>query len=509
MEKNFGCANWRSYIPSPVCEQHPEFEDFYLIAWQMAFDHIRHIDGMPQTPYMDEAFCDTQLWIWDSCFMALFCKYAGQVFPGVETLDNFYELLYGGKKLAKIIPTEHDPEWTSATAGQPHDIKLHIADNPPLFAWAEYENALISGDKERIRDLLCDKQFLQKHYFWLESLRESVTLPGVFAPTCLIHVEHGYKWEGGRSGMDNTPRGRTGKHALSDRPNNPDMLWIDAICQQALSAQKISALFSILGDKESAADWYEKYTEKKNTVNALYWDDANSFYFDIHCDTHDFIPVMSIASYWALTAGIACESRANGMLRHLLDPLEFGGTVPFPSLAGNDADYNADGKYWRGGVWLPTAYATLKGLANYRFFREAHSTAYKLLTHMYNTYTQYTPHTIWESYSPEQCRPATSVHGDKNVRPDFCGWSALGPISVFIEFVLGFHTVNAFERTVEWEKPDDIQGEIGIKNLRFGDVCTDIVAKDTLCTVTANASYTLKINGRSFDIKPGKTTLAL
>ena len=46
--------------------------------------------GMQQTPYMDEAFCDTQFWIWDTCFMALFCKFGGGTFPGVESLKNFY-----------------------------------------------------------------------------------------------------------------------------------------------------------------------------------------------------------------------------------------------------------------------------------------------------------------------------------------------------------------------------------------------------------------------------------
>lgn len=63
--------------------------------------------------------------------------------------------------------------------------------------------------------------------------------------------------------MDNTPRGRTGKHAEKNRPNNPDMLWVDAICQQALAAQMIAKLFSLAGDEKSASQWLQTYEEKK------------------------------------------------------------------------------------------------------------------------------------------------------------------------------------------------------------------------------------------------------
>ena len=60
---------------------------------------------------MDEAFCDTQIWIWDTCFMSLFCKYAQSVFPGIESLNNFYEVLHNGGRLANIIPSEKEPAW--------------------------------------------------------------------------------------------------------------------------------------------------------------------------------------------------------------------------------------------------------------------------------------------------------------------------------------------------------------------------------------------------------------
>ncbi|MBE6696713.1 MAG: hypothetical protein E7587_09725 [Ruminococcaceae bacterium] len=503
MNQKFTCENWQECVPIPIYGEDHAYFEFYKKAWELAHDHIKNVDGLPQTPYMDEAFCATQLWIWDSCFMSLFCKYARETFPGVETLNNFYEVLYNGKQLPKIMPPEDEPEWTRAIFGEPYEIKVHIADNPPLFAWAEYENALMSGNVDYIKNLLYKHKFLQKHYDWIENLNEHTKPDGVLLNTYLIAEKYGYKWEGGRSGMDNTPRGRIGEHAEKKRPNNPNMLWLDAICQQALSAKMISKLFAIAEDKECETEWNKRYLEKKEIINKLYWDETDEFYYDIDCNTHEFYKVMSIASYWTMTAGVASKNQAKCLAKHLSNPDTFGGFVPFVSLSRNDADYKSNGEYWRGSVWLPTAYAALKGLVNYGFFKEAHDAASKLLEHMYKTYTEFEPHTIWECYSPEEFKPAINESNGKYVRPDFCGWSALGPISIYIEFVIGFYNIDAFKKIVEWAKPDDVKHEIGIKNLRFGSVITDIKAVGEKCSVTSNEPYTLKINGKDYDISAG------
>lgn len=506
---NFGCENWHDYIPQPVCEAHPEYGELYEKAWNLAFEHIKSIPGMPQNPYIDEAFCETQVWIWDTCFMTLFCKYAREAFPGVETLNNFYEVLYGDKRLPTIMPPEDEPEWTGAVYGKPYEIKLHIADNPPLFAWAEYENALMKGDCEYVKELLYKRGFLQKHYEWIEGLTERLSLDGVLCDTYLIKEEKGYKWEGGRSGMDNTPRGRLGATEENDRPNNPNMLWIDAICQQALSARMIARLYALVGDSVLESEWSKKYEEKKEIINKYYWDEKDRFYYDIDNITGDFYRVMTVASYWTMTAGIATEERAAALTEQMDNPDTLGGNIPFKSLSRADGDYHPSGKYWRGSVWLPTAYAALKGFGEYGMYEKAHIYASHLLEHMYKTYAEYTPHTVWECYSPERAEPATQVNAKNIVRKDFCGWSALGPISVYIEYVLGFHTVNAFEKTVKWARPTDLKGKVGIENLRFGNIVTDIVSKDDTVYVTSNEPYTLEIDGKAYSVSSGDTVITL
>ena len=125
------------------------------------------------------------------------------------------------------------------------------------------------------------------------------------------------------------------------------------------------------------------------------------------------------------------------------------------------------------------------------------------------TYVKYEPHTIWECYSPNAPTPSTVANGEDIVRRDFCGWSALGPISMYIEEVIGFHTINAFERVVEWQKPNEFKKALGIKNLHFADVVTDIVAEGNVCTVKSNQSCVLKINGKTFLILAGEQKFTL
>lgn len=147
MNKSFNTPDWEKYIPRPICDEHPDYAELYKKAWELARAHVKKINGMPQSPYMDEALCDTQIWIWDTCFMALFCKYAAEVFPGVESFNNFYTPIYDGKKLPAIIATEREPRWTGATPGEPFEMEVHIADNPPLFAWQSMKTRFFTATR--------------------------------------------------------------------------------------------------------------------------------------------------------------------------------------------------------------------------------------------------------------------------------------------------------------------------------------------------------------------------
>ncbi|WFB36972.1 trehalase family glycosidase [Kiritimatiellota bacterium B12222] len=481
-------SDWRQHVPKPVFEQNAGLVELYWKAWELAHDHIKHLEGLPQSPYMDEAFSDTNIWIWDTCFMAHFCKYAADSFPGIESLKNFYAPMHDGVTSPMMI---------------------HILDNPPLFAWTEIAYYKLTADHAHLDQLLHRDQYLQKHFKWFDTVQPDYVLPHspTSAPVCLKRIADGYFWEGGRSGMDNTVRGRTGAHAVCARPNNPDMLWVDAVAQQGLSALCIARMANALGDVELAATYEVEYEKLKCLVNDLYWNEEEGIYYDIHAETKAHMKVKTPASFWPMLAEMCTEEQAARLVELVKDPTIFGGPIPWVSLARNDADFcEGDGDYWRGGVWLPTAYMGIKALAKYGYDELAAKTSLEILEHMLETYRTFIPHTIWECYNPSE--PVPAKHRGKQVRPDFCGWSALGPISLFIEDVLGFQVIDAAQKQVVWWLHQE--GRHGIQNLYFGDIHADMMTDGKgKVSVSSSGAYTLIIHGHAYEIEAGTKTFQL
>ena len=469
--------DWKQEIPKPEFEANQDYVDLYWKAWDLAHAHLKNDPGLPQSPYMDEAFSPYSIWIWDTCFMSLFCKYAPLGFPGVESLNNFY------------VPL-HDKTYAEGTYPQ----NIQHPDNPPLFAWAEYGNFVLVGNKDHVRQLIIKTQYLQKHFTWFDNLNQGwkfKSKPKESTSVALKKTEDGYLWWRVQSGMDNTPRGNG--------------LWVDAIAQQGLSALCISKLAENVGEGVVAKKWNDKYEAIKEQVNRLYWDEQDGIYYDIDPKTKRHLKVKTPASYWPMLAGMCSPAQAARMVEHLRNPQVFGGQRPWATVARNDPAFTIpDGNYWRGAIWLPTAYMGTKALEIYGYYREADEAAERLISQMSRTYKNYEPHTIWECYSPTRDTPAE--HDGKTVREDFCGWSALGPISMFIENVLGFHVIDGNAKRIEWRIHH--AGRQGIKNLHFGGIKTDIIY-DGLETVSvcSDGAYTLSMSGEKHEIGLGSTVI--
>ena len=357
-----------------------------------------------------------------------------------------------------------------------------------------------------------EKRYLQRWFDLFEKFTpEDPPRTGILAtPHLRREGDVGYHWDGGRSGMDNTPRGRKGEKDLgpkspADCPNNPDLLWIDAYSQQALAALYISRIAELLGDIGGAAEWRAKYAAKKAKINELYWDEEDGFYYDILARDRSKCKVPTIASYWALLAEVPSPRQRAKMIGKLTDENWFGGPVPTPSLARKDADFWPSGGYWRGGVWMPTTYMTLKGLDRFGEHALARELAKKIVGSMYDTWKTYEPHTIWECYSPTEPKPATyAKKKGATARPDFCGWSALGPISLFIEDIIGIKEANAFLNMLVCDFAPVIRGRAGVENYRFGKVTCSVIATTDRIEVESDAAFLLRANGRDYAVRPGK-----
>ncbi|MDY7009850.1 MAG: hypothetical protein SVV80_03770 [Planctomycetota bacterium] len=131
-----------SELPQPILADHPEWVELYHRAWRLAAAHTKVTKG--GRAYMDSAMDPKgcREWVWDTCFMSMFCRYAPEKFPGVQSLDNFYELHRddGYISMAYDLDTGTEP-W-------PDRI------NPPLFVWAEWEYYLATGDSSRFERVI-------------------------------------------------------------------------------------------------------------------------------------------------------------------------------------------------------------------------------------------------------------------------------------------------------------------------------------------------------------------
>lgn len=485
----FGCLTTPALLqadPPEITHPKTEFVELYNEAWKEA--KVRTWEapkGAPVERYMDENVYGNQIWIWDSCFMAQFTKYAAADYPGIETLEALY------------VPV---------VEGKDSPLGVHIYDNPPLFAWCELIHWRFHGDRKRLEDILLKRQLLQRHFAWFanpptgapcKTTSNTIQLQAVTAG----NGAKGFLWTGGMSGMDNTPRGR-------DAGGYKKILWVDAISQQALSAKCIARLYADLGRKKEAMQWKKTYDALAKEINDHYWDERDGFYYDITLKDGEPCRVKTIASYWPLMAGVATPERAARALAHLRDPNAFGGERPFPTLARTDKNYNgATGDYWRGGIWLPTAYMTVKAMEQYGARDLADLYAERLIRQMSETFKTVKPATIWECYAPEADTPSTE-HG-RRARPCFCGWSALGPINLFIENVLGLRDFCARNRTIVWEPPATAQFPMGIENLTFGDTTVSLWTDNTMLKVKTTQPIKVRYQGRTLTFAKGKHSVAI
>lgn len=479
---------WREEVPEVVFPD-SSLTKLYYRTWETASGRVRRgPEGMVASPYLDENCYDDQIWIWDGCFMVMFSKYAPHSFPGKETLMNYYAPI-------------HD--------GAPSPLRIHLRDNPPLFGWVEKENFVFSGDTAYIDKILLEKQYLQRHYDYFNSLSNGDRNEGMSPQPIHINVRRdsggdiiGYSWHGGASGMDNTPRGR-------DFGGAQGVMWIDAISQQALAASNIADLYLLRGDTIQSTKWTEEYNRLRDVINSRYWDDTDGYYYDVDVETGKPSRVMTPASFWAMLAGIPDSVRAERMIEKLRSEKFFGGDHPWNSLSRSDQDFDSiTGNYWRGGIWIPIVYMGTKALERYGYTALADSLAEKVVRMQARIYDNLDPHTIWECYSPMEDAPSTE-HG-RRVRQEFCGWSALGPISLFIENIMGFRHADAMTRTLTWDlKPTN--GTHGLKRLKFGDIETSLIyhPENNSVSAAANRPFKLMINGRPFNVTKGESTLWL
>lgn len=443
---------------------YPGFATLYRLAGSIAKEKV--LD--PQKPgWKPMANCMPQvpnIWTWDSCFMTFCFGYANGELPVMNNLDNLYRLQRedGYISMAYRILDE-EPAYGERI-------------NPPLFAWAERNYVRSTGDMSRIPETL---PRIVRLFDWIQRNRRR---------------DNGLYWfeDSGSTGMDNAPR--SGYHAQF--ANGSDINHVDLISQQALSAREIAALARMIGEETTAQRFDEEYGALVGLLNRHHWNDRTQFYYDQFHNTHkdqraNHLNHRTAAAFWPLLAGACSAEQADCLIRVLVDPEEFWTEHPVSTLSKQDPNYDPHGRYWLGGVWAPINYMIACGLRQYGRFDIARRLAAAHIRGMARVMENPAYGTIWECYAPEVEAPATSGKGPGLVRPDFVGWSGLGPIAMLIEDVLGIER-DVPAGVLTWRPPEE--GHTEIRDLPFGRGRVALSSRREEGTLVLSAEATIALD---------------
>lgn len=457
----------RGKLPSPIFDEDPNYVRCYWKAWELAFRNFHEpaAGSGYVSQFIDAAF-NQNIFLWDTCFMTMFCNYAHPYVPGIGSLDNFYVKQHEdgeicreinrttGADFEQWVNKDNEPmfsRWgyTLIETGQKKvsvvyegrpaptpNPKLTIdALNHPIFTWAELESFRLTGDKDRLASVW---EPLVRYYAALQKYLQQGN--GLYLTD----------W----ASMDNSTR---------NKYLQPGGCGIDISSEMVLFARHLAQIAEILGKPTEGQTYLRDADELSGLINRHMWDPQRKFYFDLTLKG-ERAPVKSIAGYWPLLAKVAAKSQAQALAAELENPDTFKTIHRVPTLAANEPGFDPKGGYWVGAVWVPTDKMVMAGLENYGYADLAREIA---LNHLRNVVAVFKETgTVWENYAPQHV-----AHGEP-AKGDFVGWSGIGPIAFFIEYAIGIRA-DALANRITWDIRSPAR--VGVERFWFGGKTVSLV----------------------------------
>ena len=386
-------------------------------------------------PFIDAAF-SKNIFLWDTCFMCCFAKYHMDELPVYQALDNFYERMEDDGFICREYRNDGRPLWS-----KDHPVSI----NPPLLALAEIEIYKVNKNIDRLKQVypILKKNFyfhvntymMEDHLFYGDTLGMGMDniprAPRDWEPTegnGMTHHELGQMLDS----MDASGETKLNTF-IAEYVKTKQGVWnkqarlVDFSSQMAMFSLQLKEMANLIGLKDEMGQYDEFHSKVSNALNEKCWNDEDAFYYDLGFDKQ--IERRHIGMYWSLLGKVVPEEKLDSFLSHLTNPDEFYRQTPLPALSASDPDYVGWGDYWLGGVWAPTVYMVLKGLSEYGkedLARELAKKVYKNVAVVFEA-----TGTFWENYAPDL------ISYGMPAKKDFCGWTALIPIAVYKEYILG------------------------------------------------------------------------
>lgn len=496
-------AETKDRLPSPVFDENPAYVQMYWKAWELAFRNFyepRPGSGLV-SQFIDAAF-NENIFLWDTCFLTMFCNYGHPLVPGIASLDNFYAKQHADGEICREInrTTGRDfapwqgqgrPILISAWGGYaityvgrqpptPPPCLTLDALNHPIMAWAELESIRLTGDRRRLAMVY---EPLVRYYRAMQTYVRQGN--GLYMTD----------W----ASMDNSPR-------------NPYLVKggtaVDTSAEMVLFAENLATIADLLGKKTEAVDFRREAADLARLINRHMWNTERKFYFDLTVDGKQS-PVKTIAAYWTLLAGVAAKEQADALAAELQNPKSFGRRHRVPTTPADQPGFDPAGGYWRGAVWAPTNTMVVRGLERSDRPELAREIAMEHLERVGEVFK--TTGTVWENYAPDAAKPGTPA------KADFVGWTGIVPILYFLEYAIGLRP-DALSNRLTWTLNSDKR--CGCRQFRFGGHTVTLLAEPSATeprtmrlSIESDGDFQLSVRraGRQFDyaVKKGKNAWEL
>ncbi len=163
-----------------------------------------------------------------------------------------------------------------------------------------------------------------------------------------------------------------------------------ASSQLAYGTVIMGRLARILGKNQEAAEWEERFEQHAQAIDTL-WDEEKGYWIVTYRHALKDTVLTSSILYPVFTDVCRDPARIRRVIEnHILNPKEFNGPYPIPTVAYNDPRYyrqkpprtDQEGGLWRGNIWLPETWIIVKGLSKYGYEAEAKDIARRLIDMM-------------------------------------------------------------------------------------------------------------------------------
>lgn len=470
-------------LPDPLVEAKPEWNQCYWYAVRVLFrnTHTPEKNSGYVSNFVDAAFND-DIFLWDTCFMTLFCNLFHKYVPGICSLDNFYckqfddgeiprEMVrntgkdfllwvnaynkplysyfhnhYGFRGLSQMTNLKYEDMYKPSLGRTVEKNPYLTLDNlnHPILAMAEWESYCHTGDAERLNLVF------EPLYQYYRAFR--------------YHVRHAdglyvTDW----ASMDNSPR------------NKYLGFGVDPSCEMVLFAGNLLDMLEVLKkngyevkDYQSRMEFLK--TDRQATVDAIQkymWNEEDGFFYDVTFEGKQS-KVKTAAAFWALISGVANKEQQKRLVEWLENPAAFNRVHRVPVLSADEPEFDPMGGYWSGSVWAPMNAMIVLGLEKCGYRKPARDIAMNHLMVLNQVFRD--TGTIWENY------PADYISSGNADHADMIGWSGIAPILYYIQYGVG---LAVRQGELEWSLDEELleRGRIGCKNYWFSSKSADFMAE--------------------------------